>query len=347
MTTSGLADSSQIVSRNFGDRRSDIGMIISIVIDPAAFDGTSFQESADAKDAFRLFEGVYRNGVILVDEGLRLLHELHNRVRALPSKGPTQRFQIRLTEMMKEHRGNPKQRYFVRCPVDVHDTGSPLSQRISSRYRPDVYIVPKGSSCNAQNAIRLSDYICCDAEKFREHFVHLPLAGEAQAADVDEAFIRTLRFARKVRLFDRYLATGDNIAAFAEGVQYVFDLWDKHCAFDGRDDAEIVSVIPNSKNAGDIQRALQNDLAGPLSGRWSFDITISVKRSTGFKHPRFLECDCAPPLLIEGGFDLFLHRGGRQQAFKTFSIRLQETKNHLADWESSRDSFKCVIPRKR
>ena len=202
-------------------------MLVSAVLDPSAFDKDYFDDlyAIHAED---FLEGIWKNGVLIIDKGGRLQGALYRSAKCLPSKG--HRSQILIAEILKTK------------SVAVHLVSlSNLSSmnlldlmcHLKTQTETDILILgdkdfeelrfnPKYSA----HIFPLSKYRDSDLEKERQRYCDgLKPIDTLSEKEVKDVIIRSVRFSKWLRFYDAYIGSGENTSRFRKGIEYILTLW--------------------------------------------------------------------------------------------------------------------------
>ena len=214
-------------------------MLVSAVVDPSAFDNEYFEESDKSykMQAEDLLKGIEENGILLFDSEGILRAALIEQIKSLPNT-VGQQLQTLLAELLKI-----KSKRFVTCCVSLNDTLSndllKLACCLKKDTKADVLIASPQSietliseEKNVEEVVSLSEYRDSNFEKCRQRYsVGLGSIDTLSKSEVKEMIIRTVRFAKCLKFYDRHIGLGSNTCHFGAGIEYILCLWHKYGLF--------------------------------------------------------------------------------------------------------------------
>ena len=328
-------------------------MLVSAVLDPAAFDEASFDEvyTIQAED---FLKGMEKNGLLIVDSGRKLQNALLEWVgsQALTMKYQ-QRLQILVAELLK-NRKIP----IVECFVASNSTSSgnllELACDLKRDTQADALIVgaenfeelrfdPKPGG----GIVSLSKYRDSNFEKDRQRYENQfgPI-DTLPKSEVEDIIIRSVRFTKWLRFYDAYIGSGENTSGFREGIKYILSLWHEHGFFasqqgigkveiftcaehireDEADHAKKSKLARNRDNYQKINQVLMEHLKDPFPRWWQIKLCVKEDHNRIF-HARYLEMQHAI-IRVDRGFDLFNQNGEFRRNF--FTLHKAES-SHLRE----------------
>ena len=314
-------------------------MLVSAVVDPAAFDARYFDElyAIHVADFLR---GIQRNGLLIVDTGDRLRDSLVTRVKAIPIKY-RQQLQILVEELLLKKRS----KRIITCLSIPNDTSSgdllDLAYRLKTDAAADALVVGnKGleklisDRRFGEDIVPLSEYRDSDFETNRRRYEN-PIGpiDTLPKLEVEDILIRSVRFAKWLRFYDPYIGRGDNTDAFREGIEYILSLWSEHGFFASQQGAGSVEIFTcKGRNVHLQHQRIVEKLTKPLEQRfpWQVKYLIKVDKVSSDErifHARYLEAQHAI-IRIDRGFDLFKPSGELKRNF--FTLNMAES-SHLRD----------------
>lgn len=319
-------------------------MLVSAVLDPSAFDSDYFNElyRIYAED---LLKGIERNGLLIVDLDSILENELSERIYSVPTEYG-QHLQIYLEELLKN-----RNRRIVECPVSTNDTSSgnllDLADHLKKDTQADALVVGdeslktlKSDQRYGADIVPLSEYRDSSFEKDRQRYeVQGASIDTLPEAEVEDIIIRSVRFAKWLRFYDPYIGRGRNTRAFRKGIEYILSLWSQHGFFASRQSVESVDIFTCSDQHVHVQdqhRKITQSLIGPLTHRFPFSISFSIKDDPNhIFHARYLETQQAI-IRVDRGFDLFRQNG----RFRVNLLTLNMDENpHLKRYQDLPDAI--------
>ena len=320
-------------------------MLVSAVLDPYVldFDDAYFDDlyMINAED---LLNGIKKNGVLIVDSSRKLQNALRDRIKsqAFPMKYQ-KRLQILVEELLKN-----RKRRIVECPIAPNSTLSGDLLRIACDLKTDTEVdglIVRNNNFEAlrfnpkysDGIVPLSEYRDSDFEKERRRYCDgFGPIDMLSRSEVDEIVIRSIRFTKWLRFYDKQIGTGNNTSNFRRGIAYILSLWKKHGFFSSQQGIGSVEIftcrdehIPDD-DIDDVNRKIDRELMDPLKKQfpqWS-PINLSVKDDTnGIFHARYLETQHAI-IRVDRGFALFKQNGSFWRNF--FTLNMAES-SHLRE----------------
>ena len=318
-------------------------MLVSAVLDPSAFEADCFDDlyTIHAED---LLKGIQENGLLIVDSGRRLQDALRDQVKS-PSLPIA--YRKRLQSLVEELLKNRKRR-IVECPVAPNSTSSGDLLGIACALKRDTEA--DGLIVGSENfeklrfdpehrhgIVPLSGYRDSNFEKLKErYFDGLEPIDMLSESEVRDAIIRSVRFSKWLRFYDKQIGTGNNTSNFRRGIAYILSLWQEHGFFAsqlGIGSVEIFTCrdehIPDD-DIDDVNRKINRELMGQLKERFPswWQIELSVKDDpNGIFHARYLETQHAI-IRVDRGFALFKQNGSFWRNF--FTLNMAES-SHLRE----------------
>lgn len=294
-------------------------MLVSALVDPAAFDERHFQDKHYGSWARQFFkEMTTENGLFLADRNKRLLVQgLRQRFLALNEKH-RQQLLLCLAEAIKQ-----KRFHFGDCS-DV-DTLNICCELID-QYNPDAVITSpeninrfRNLEVNANPVAVLSFHEYQDSyfQETRRRYIHeyqdLSTMTNQKREDI---FFRITRFSTRLRIYDKQIGLCDNeksLSNFQKGIEFVLDYW-PHCRNERKGYLEIFTCARGKKHI-----LLLNEFLKSLKMKYeNIQFYLFVKRDKSrFMHARYLQTQSAI-LNVDRGFDLYDTKGN----FKSNPISL-------------------------
>lgn len=318
-------------------------MLVSVVLDPSAFDKDCFDKvyRIHTEDCLK---GVRKNGVLIVDSKTNILrHALLRKAESLPDKEMESR--ILLEELLKN-----RNRRVVEWPVTLNTTSSAnlldLAYYLKTKTGSDALIVGddslqtlKSEAKYDASIVPLSEYRDSNFEKDRQKYENQVGAIDMlPKKEVDDLIIGAVRFTKWVRFYDAYIGSGENTSRFRKGIEHILSLWHDNglfsrqkgicnveiytcCAAQIRDDEENHAKENKRTRNQDSHRKVIRELIEPLKNKYpNWQIKLSVKDDPeGIFHARHLETQHAI-VRVDKGFDLFKPNGGFRRNFFTLNM---------------------------
>lgn len=328
-------------------------MLVSAVLDPSAFDAEYFNDlyTIQAED---FLQGIWRNGVLIVDSGRKLQEELFKKAESLPGTGKGKRLQILLTDLLKDKSKRVTVRSGLldnRSLVSLLD----LTVHLKAHTGSDILIVGdkdfeelRFNPKYKDHIFPLSKYRDSDFEKERQRYYDgLGPVDTLSKPEVEDIIIHSVRFTKWLRFYDAYIGSGGNTSHFRKGIEYILTLWKKHGFFATESDIGSVEIFTRSaehiwddetnhakesklaQNQENYQKIIR-EFRDPLNSDENFPwpIELSVKDDPdGIFHARYLETQHAI-IRVDRGFDLFNQNNEFRRNF--FTLNMAES-SHLRE----------------
>ena len=230
-------------------------MLVSVVVDPSAFNEENFDESYKIQ-AEILLEGILKNGMLIVDSEEVLREELRKKILSLPST-IGQQLQSLLTEILKN-----ETKYIVACCVESDDNSTDelldlaINLKLDDDVDVDALIVSNQSLENlisgqmdGEGIVPLSEYRNSDFENRRKRYDNgFDSIDQLPKSEVDEIIVRATRFSKSLRFYDRHIGQRTNTCHFYAGIEYILSLWHEHGFFVSNQDFGKVEIYTCSVN---------------------------------------------------------------------------------------------------
>lgn len=331
-------------------------MLMSAVLDPSAFDLEDLDElyMIQAED---FLQGIWRNGILIVDSERKLQEELFKKAESLPIKG--NRLRTLLTDLLKE-----KSKRVAVPSVSPSNSSSTdlldLTCHLKRDTESDGLIVAdenfeklRFDPEHRHRIVPISEYRDSDFEEERQQYcAGFGPIDMLSREKVNEIVSRSVRFSKWLRFYDAYIGTGDNTSHFRKGIEYILSLWREHgffasqqgvgrveiftCPADQIRDNETDSAKESkaNRNQESYQKVIR-ELIEPLNEDFPWPIRLSVKDDPdGIFHARYLETQHAI-IRIDRGFDLFKPNGEFLRNF--FTLNMMES-SHLRECRNLPDA---------
>jgi hypothetical protein len=287
-------------------------MLISIVIDPEAFNRDHFAVPGYRDQAEILFRGIESNGLLLSDSRSRLLDELEEKLMRLSTKDG-QQLQIRFAELRKR----PGHRLILadssRCQTEHCSGLHHVACTVRARCSADSVIIDQPTYEGFQarrmpcdSFTPLSSYISSDLELERRRYMEqLPFIDQMDPGEFDQLIIRSVRFSKTLRFFDKQIGKGDSLARFRAGVERILRLWitSAHYPISSMS-ADLFTCLQNTHEPESVIHSRVLDrVTLPLSKEYGVPFTLHWKEdSSRISHDRYLLTDNVA-LYFSKGFD--------------------------------------------
>lgn len=322
-------------------------MFISMVVDPESFRKDLFDSDLYYAEARALFDGVFQNGIIILDPDKKLGEMLESKILALHT-----RHQQRLIILLAELRKPGKER-IVCCGYDAPSERSSQSSNLALETcklsKPDGFVSiddkwPDECDYGCTIPVALSKYSASSLEKDRRWFhEEVPPLNEMSRRKVDDLFAGVIRYSKCLRLYDYIIGKTSDLAPFLKGIEYILKLWQRRGYFPLHDcKVEIYTIFHRTAPDAAGPTGIKRDLLEQLSKRFPcrFEAYVKVDDRREFDaHARYLQTQVGI-VGIERGFD-FLYANGR---FKPCDVALKDgCSNRLRLWRDLPDQVKPMI----
>ena len=318
-------------------------MLVSAVLDPSAFDAGDFDDlyAIHAED---FLQGIWRNGVLIVDSERKLQEALFKKAESLPIKG--NRLRTLLTDLLKEKSkrvavpsvspSNASSRDLLDLTCHLKKDTEPDGLLVGDKNFEKLRFDPE----HRHGIVPLSEYRDSNFEKERQRYCDgLGPIDTLSRSEVDEIVIRSIRFTKWLRFYDAYIGTGENTSRFRRGIEYILSLWREYGFFASQqgigsveiftcsaeqiwdDETDSAKESKEERNQESYQKVVR-ELIEPLNSNEDFPwpIKLSVKDDPdGIFHARYLETQHAI-IRIDRGFDLFKQNGEFRRNFFTLNM---------------------------
>jgi hypothetical protein len=318
-------------------------MLISVVVDPNAFNRALFSTPGYRDQAEVLFRGLESNGLMLVDSQSKLLDELDEQLKKLSTKDG-QQLQIRFAELRKR----PGYRFITvdasRCDTQHCSGFHHVACTVRARCFGDSVILDEPTFEEFQSRklpcdslIPLSRYISSGLELERRRFMEqLPFIDQMQPGEFDDLISRSVRFSKTLQFFDKQIGHGSSLGRFRAGIERILRLWTVNCHFAKPTlRAELFTCVQDTHEPEQVvHRRVLEGITQPLSREFGVPFTLFWKQdSPRISHDRYLVSDNIS-LYFTKGFD-FVDGGSLQRC----KIQIDNgAALHLAEYRKLKDS---------
>ncbi len=297
--------------------------------------------------------GITENGLLIADEDELLIREMHERIKALPTQSGE------LLQKLFEEIRKAEDRRIVAYRARI---GSRVPQEVccelERHLRPDAVVASEANVaqfntlCRESEVILLSNYSYSNCEERRRKYNCLPPLHKLEFRKCEDLFIRVLRFAKYVRIYDKQIGKGGNMDGFLRGISFILRLWRDYGYFASREDCHVQiytcekeKVNPNFVDPGtmrenkDAVAKINAKLVSKLKRSFNWPIRLVVKHDPDQDfHARYLQTQSAI-LWMDRGFD-FLNWDGETMTIKQTEIVLRpKASDHLRDYRNLQDSL--------
>jgi hypothetical protein len=296
-------------------------MLISVVIDPKAFDRSCFSTPGYREHAEILFRGLESNGVLIADADSRLLKEIGEQLGSLSTKDG-QQLQIWFAELMKKR----NRRLIIvdattcntrhcassheiactvraRCSADAVILDQPTFDQLEAKRIPTQWFTP------------LSQYISSPLELERRRFMErLPFIDQLKQEDFEQLIVRSTRYSKHLRFYDKQIGKGESLSRFRAGIERIVELWVQNAHYPRRAlKAELfTSVQKTHRDESAVHARILDGLMRPLRNKFRIPFALYWKEdSAHLTHDRYLQTDNVS-ISFSKGFD-YLDGGNLQR----------------------------------
>ena len=328
-------------------------MLVSALVDPAAFDERHFQDKHYGSWARQFFkEMTTENGLFLADRDKRLLVQgLRQRFLALNEKH-RQQLLLCLAEAIKQ-----KRFHFGDCS-DV-DTLNICCELID-QYNPDAVIASPENinrfrhlgEADSDTVLSFHEYQDSNFQKARRRYIyeHQDLA-QMEATERENIFFRITQFSDHLKIYDKQIGNcsngpakyRDNLDRFRKGIEFVLNQW-PHSVQKKEGHLEIFTCALHNRKDDKFEcekDIILNRLLKPLrQRRRTIEISLFVKKdSNRSMHARYLQTQNAV-FSIERGFDFY----DDEENFKLNPISLVMGQGIVDTLQEFRRLDDCIEP---
>ena len=317
-------------------------MLMTVVIQPEAFDQLHFAAPGYRDQAEMLLRGLASNGLILCDPNCRLLRGINEQVERLGTK-VGQQIQIRLAELQKSDRRRVviADRTACSCPTSLSMLDA--CRAVHSSLKTDTLIVDSVSLVQLQSGgvtptgiTPLNAYISSDFEQKRHYCLdQVPPIDQMAAGEFDDHLIRITRFSKRLRFYDKQIGKG-NLGGFRSGIGRILSLWVKNACFPRQSlTAEIYTCVQRTHEATED---IYNRILGKLVRRLASDTKVPIKfyfkeDDPSITHDRFLQTDFVA-VSFSKGFDYMEKNGDLHRCVMKIDNGAYE---HLREYRNLKD----------
>jgi hypothetical protein len=303
-------------------------MLMTAVVLPDAFRASQFSAPGYHLNAEVFMKGINSNGVILVDSNERLYSELCDAVESLAPIGKGKNTHALFEELLKKRRQKIVRFVRTTCPSSRQSPCAEIAHAVASTCRPDALITGSNpdhalvsDSTPVTRIIPIPDYIGSDFEEERRRFhENLRPSDQMKYGEFDELIIRSTRYSRWLRLYDKQIGKGTNLSHFRRGIERILRLWVDYSHFPCHElRAELFTCVDDSKDAAFSSevayRRVRDDVVQDLSQEFSLQIDLQFKKDVNLIcHPRHLQTQSVA-ILFERGFDFLNGDGTFRRSF--------------------------------
>ena len=317
-------------------------MLVTALVDPSALEPKYLQDKAYKIQVDGFLAGILQNGLLISDRNGILLNRMGSKIKMLSL---AQTIQIRFEEILKNRRIVK-----YKFPTTSQNTNK-ICYELERHRPPDVIIAGPGylknfrSSCSESKVITFEEYSSSEFEEQRtQYMTALQPLHELEFDECKELFIRVVKFAKFLRIYDKQIGKGSNLGGFQKGIQFILSLWKEHGYFFEEKNAEVQiytcgddSKYLSNKNY-EVEKAksrINEDLISKLKKDFAGPIKLFMKRDRYREfHARYLETQ-STIILMERGFDFLRNNEEVKQTeiqLKPKSDRHLESFRNLPDF---------------
>ena len=202
-------------------------MLITAIVHPSVFNPTLISSDLHRNNLIGFLRGILSNGLILVDEERKLLAGWKTFLSGTGAS--TDRVRICVEELLK--RGQT--RLIINSKLLFGGAIDPIERHgfldFYQRCRADGIVVSSGDG-TATGLVPIATYNESEFEARRIELNQNHQLDNISREAADEMFIRTTRFSKLLRFYDRQIGQGErNLPNFKRGIEYIVGLWQKKC----------------------------------------------------------------------------------------------------------------------
>lgn len=316
-------------------------MFISAVLDPTAL--STGLDPEYLRQVKLMLRGMVENGVFLDDQQRRLQRRVSEYVRTLPTRHG-QAICGCWEDLLK---GACGKRVVTCVRSDLADltrcAESKLPLQLYKRVSPDGLLARHSDE---NGVVDLSTFDDSDFERKRTFLREgIGAINQVPRGEVEEFLLRTIRFSRWLRIYDKHIGKTRNVSGFLRGIVYLVGLWYQHGFFATCDGGrvEILTTASDGSDLTEIAHHMSSQLYEKLAHRYCrVEFSIAVKDDVKkISHERYLESQQGA-IQIGLGFD-FLNRDG---TFKATSLLPggKEWHKHLDAYRGLPDKVRIPEP---
>ena len=337
-------------------------MLVTAVVDPSAFESVYFDASDYGLHAEDFLKGILRNGILIVDSDNRIRDELLDRLRSVPIKY-RQQLEGMLTHLIystkKLIKCSPENQRQVRgvssLDLAIHLKNSFCVDALIASWQSIEHLRAKRELTS--DDILLAEYRDSPFEEQRRLYDNLPGIDTLGRDEVDDLFIRAVKYTKWIRFYDKQIGKGTNTSNFRRGIDYILDLWHNHGHFAPKpstsqrfcegigiitcqgcdisdDDTEHEKESKMERNMASLAK-VKDELIDPLRNKFPWPIKLILKEDQDdIFHSRYLETQHII-IKVDRGFDLF-----RGRVFKTNFLDINPAhSDHLKKCRKLKDAY--------
>ena len=288
-------------------------MLIATIVHPEVFNSASISSVLQRNNLIGFLRGILSNGLILIDQDKKLLAGWKT---SLSGTGAgTYRVRICVEELLKK--GSP--RFIINSGQQFDGGIDPIERRDLLDFSQTCLadgIVVSADAGTTTGLVPIANYNESEFEARRIELGQNHQLDKISREAANEIFIRTTRFSKWLRVYDRQIGQGvNNLRNFERGIAYIVELWVINAHFRNLDSVEIWTC------AGDVEPGFLKDkleqwLIKPLKRRFpalSFRLFV-VADSDKDLHARHLQTT-PHIIMLERGFDFFKRDGTFKRSF--------------------------------
>ena len=318
-------------------------MIVTAILDPSALDQKYLNDKAYLIQARQFLSEIWTNGLLISDRENVLVCEM---IRKVISKSSDTDLRILIEEIVK----NKRQRIVLYKALTSSQDVQKICCELEHHRPPDVVVAGPDhvrdlqNCCSESKVITFSEYSGSEFEReIKKYQNWLPPIHELSYTEREDLFVRVVRFAKYIRIYDKQIGKGGNMKGFLKGLGFILALWEEHGYFQSERKVEIYTCAKkhahqyNARENKEAMAKVQAELVDKLKARFELCIKLHVKddRENEF-HARYLQTQ-STILLMERGFDIM--KAGDGNVKKT-EVRLSpNAAKHLDEFRRHADAL--------
>ena len=284
-------------------------MIVTAIVDPTALDRKYWKGNKLYQDQIELFlRDIFINGLLISDGKGKLLRELAEKIKPIPRHRA-----ITLFEEIKKTKRVVEYKY----PIQYHETWKiccELERELEKLHHPPDVIITgedhrRDINTSATQVITFTDYINSDFKKKRDDYLIEKPLHKLNLGERKDLFTRVIRFARKIRIYDKQIGKATSLSGFKRGISFILRLF-KESDFHGNKTVEVeIYTFPHDHGytTNPLDQETANNRIREFIGelREEFDLSLKLfvmNDNEEQHHARYLQTESAI-LLMERGFD--------------------------------------------
>ena len=303
-------------------------MLMTAVVLPEAFAATHFADPSYHLNTEMFLRGIESNGLILVDAEERLYRELCDTVDPLAQLGKGKNTHALFEELLKKRRQKVLRFVKTCCSVNGSRSTADVATQVAGHCVADALLVDPVSHLTVASSgpagtavIPVPDYSSSPVEAERRRCCEkLPPVDQVPAGSFDDLIMRSSRYSRWLRLFDKQIGKGSNLSHFRRGIDRILRLWTTAAHFPRTElHAEVFTVVDESGYAtfppAVAYNRVKSDIVDALATDLGLGIDLHFKKDDkGICHARHLQTQCVA-ISFDAGFDFVEENGTLRRNF--------------------------------